>query len=127
NGRIKKMVNIESDNEANLRSHVTKCLQAFRTVFFYRMEKKVGRMLTAPLVAFTKSASDTNKVTSLYNMLNSSSFTTSQVIVLVIASFAVFAGVLTIGGLMGLMNVYGRILASVNNLSRNLPKFSKYQ
>src|SRR5699024_3390789 len=127
NNRIKNVVNIEAENEADLRGIVSTSIKAFQTTLLYNLKGVVTKILNENLETFTDSAYKTEKTISYFSMISSICFAVSQVLVILLASIAILAGKLSIGGMMGYLNAYGRILVSINSFADSIPKFYKYQ
>lgn len=84
-------------------------------------------MVCSKLNLFTTSAYNTQEKVSHFTMFSSLCFAIAETIVIILASFAIFLGYLTIGGMMGYLNLYGRMINAANRLSNNIPAFLKYQ
>ena len=119
----------EQEQEAHVRHIVSASVRAYKTVNIFSLSLTVHTKVANQLVQYLNVLFARVKLTSTYQTYSTITLSLAEATVLIAAGFAVVTGALTIGGLMGFMSAFWRLISAANNLIAvwtNVAKVSGY-
>jgi len=123
--KIRKQSMLENEQEANTREAVTKSLEAYKTVRLFSLLDTTKRYVSEALGLSLEALLKRVRTSAFLQTTSSIFLSLAESSVLVLAAIDVFTGTLTIGGMMGYMSAFWRMITAVNNLISKVPDFSK--
>lgn len=119
----------EQEQEAQVRHMVSASVRSYKTVNIFNLTQTVHTKVANQLVQYLNVLFTRVKLTSTYQTYSTITLSLAEATVLIAAGFAVVTGALTIGGLMGFMSAFWRLIAAANSLIAvwsNVAKISGY-
>ena len=119
----------EQEQEAHVRNVVAASVRAYKTVHIFNLTHIIQSKVSNHLIRYLNVLFVRVKLTSAYRTYSTITLSLAEATVLIAAGFAVVTGSLTIGGLMGFMSAFWRLIGATNSLIAvwsNVAKTSGY-
>jgi len=115
----------EEESGADFRGILARGLGAYKTINLFGLFAKSREGVERSLARFLQARYVRVKTSSLYMTISSVLMSMAESAVLILAALDVFYGSLTIGGLLGFMSGFWKMIQAMMNLINQIPEYSK--